>query len=239
MPPPPTHVDLDVLVGRAGWAVARTALAMLGGAYGRRVVVIAGRGNNGADGRVAAGLLGRRGARVRMVDAGATDAVGPCDLVIDAAYGTGFHGQYTAPDVPAGVPVLAVDIPSGIEGDTGAAAGHPGHRRPYGHLRGPQARAPPGRRGRTGRPGGGGRHRARPRPSGHLGHGGRRCGRPVSAAPPRWQQVVGGRSGGGRVAGHERRRRPRVPGPPTVRGRAWSAWAYPAGRWPRPRPARR
>jgi ADP-dependent NAD(P)H-hydrate dehydratase / NAD(P)H-hydrate epimerase len=119
------HVDLDVLVGRAGWAVAGTALAMLGGAYGRRVVVVAGRGNNGADGRVAAGLLARRGARVEVVDAGAAGPVDSCDLVIDAAYGTGFHGQYHAPQVPAGVPVLAVDIPSGIEGDTGAAAGDP------------------------------------------------------------------------------------------------------------------
>jgi NAD(P)H-hydrate epimerase len=119
------HVDLDVLVGRAGQAVAGTALAMLGGAYGRRVVVIAGRGNNGADGRVAAGLLARRGARVAVVEAGATTAVDCCDLIIDAAYGTGFHGHYRAPDVPEGVAVLAVDIPSGIEGDTGAAAGTP------------------------------------------------------------------------------------------------------------------
>ncbi len=62
---------LDVLVGHAGQAVASAALDLLGGAYGRRVVVIAGRGNNGADGRIAAGLLSRRGARVEVVDAGA------------------------------------------------------------------------------------------------------------------------------------------------------------------------
>ena len=42
---------IDELVERAGAAVARAALAMLGGAYGRRVVVLAGSGNNGADGR--------------------------------------------------------------------------------------------------------------------------------------------------------------------------------------------
>ena len=46
-------------------------------------------------------------------------------LVIDAAYGTGFRGDYRAPAVPAGVPVLAVDIPSGVDGDTGAACGEP------------------------------------------------------------------------------------------------------------------
>ena len=48
-----------------------------------------------------------------------------CDLVIDAAYGTGFRGAYRAPSVPAGVPVLAVDIPSGVDGDTGEACGEP------------------------------------------------------------------------------------------------------------------
>ena len=45
----------------------------------------------------------------------------PSDLVIDAAYGTGFSGDYAAPD-PSGAPVLAVDIPSGVDGLTGEAA---------------------------------------------------------------------------------------------------------------------
>ena len=52
---------LDVLVDRAGAAVARAVLDELGGGYGRRVAVLAGKGFNGADGRVAAGRLGRRG----------------------------------------------------------------------------------------------------------------------------------------------------------------------------------
>jgi NAD(P)H-hydrate epimerase len=43
-------------------------------------------------------------------------------LVIDAAYGTGFGGEYDAPD-PGDAPVLAVDIPSGVDGLTGEAAG--------------------------------------------------------------------------------------------------------------------
>ncbi|HYX43535.1 MAG TPA: NAD(P)H-hydrate epimerase, partial [Acidimicrobiales bacterium] len=51
----------DVLVARAGAATARAAARMLGGTYGRRVVVVAGKGNNGADGRAAAGRLRRRG----------------------------------------------------------------------------------------------------------------------------------------------------------------------------------
>ncbi|MCA1841960.1 MAG: NAD(P)H-hydrate dehydratase [Actinobacteria bacterium] len=104
---------VEALIERAGAAVARAALEMLGGPYGRRVVVVAGKGNNGADGRAAAARLERRGVRVSVIDA--TDApprLPPADLVIDAAYGTGFHGTYEPPD-PAGAPVLAVDVPSG------------------------------------------------------------------------------------------------------------------------------
>ena len=112
---------VDVLIGRAGAAVARVALDMLGGAYGRRVVVIAGKGNNGADGRAAAARLERRGVRTRVVDAAdALPVVPPCDLVVDAAYGTGFRGHYDAPDAD-GAPVLSVDIPSGVDGLTGEA----------------------------------------------------------------------------------------------------------------------
>ena len=112
---------VEVLIERAGAAVARAALDMLGGGYGRRVVVVAGKGNNGADGRAAAARLARRGVKVAVVDAAyAPEVVGPCDLVIDAAYGTGFRGDYQAPD-PGETPVLAVDIPSGVDGLTGEA----------------------------------------------------------------------------------------------------------------------
>src|SRR5207249_5874668 len=51
---------------------------------------------------------------------GAPDRLPDADLVIDAAYGTGFHGAYAAPD-PGRAPVLAVDIPSGVDGLTGEA----------------------------------------------------------------------------------------------------------------------
>jgi NAD(P)H-hydrate epimerase len=47
------------------------------------------------------------------------------DLVIDAAYGTGLSRPYDFPVVPDGVPVLAVDIPSGVDGLTGARVGSP------------------------------------------------------------------------------------------------------------------
>src|SRR5439155_19300092 len=62
---------VEVLVHRAGGAVARAAARMMGGTYGRRVVVVAGKGNNGADGRDAAERLSRGGARVVVL--GATD----------------------------------------------------------------------------------------------------------------------------------------------------------------------
>ena len=119
-------VSHETLVTRAGTAVAHAALRMLGGAYGRRVVVVAGKGSNGADGRVAAAVLSRRGARVRVVEA--ADAPGgaelpPCDLVVDGAYGTGFRGSYDAPRAPAGAAVLAIDIPSGVDADSGEAPG--------------------------------------------------------------------------------------------------------------------
>ncbi len=119
---------LDTLVARAGAAVAAAALGLMGGAYGRRVAVVAGPGNNGADGRVAAAALARRGARVAMLAAGrgiTVPDIGPCDLVVDAAFGTGFRGAFTGPAVPGGVPVLAVDIPSGVDGDSGVASGRP------------------------------------------------------------------------------------------------------------------
>ena len=115
--------SVEVLIERAGAAVAHQALALLGGGYGRRIVVVVGKGNNGADGRAAATQLRRRGARVELIDAQAAPSVLPVrDLVIDAAYGTGVRGDFTAPD-PGACPVLAVDIPSGIDGLTGEERG--------------------------------------------------------------------------------------------------------------------
>jgi len=117
-------LDESELIRRAGFAVAVVALRMLGGAYGRRIVVLAGKGNNGNDGRVAAAVLARRGAVIELVDAAsAPSRLGRCDLVIDAAYGTGFSGTYDAPEVDEDTAVLAVDIPSGINGDTGEMPG--------------------------------------------------------------------------------------------------------------------
>lgn len=116
---------VEVLIDRAGAAVARRARAMLGGTYGRRIVVVAGPGNNGNDGRVAGQRLAAAGAHVTVV---APDAVGPlppAHLVIDAAYGTGLTRPYDPPALQGSPLVLAVDIPSGVHGLTGALLGTP------------------------------------------------------------------------------------------------------------------
>jgi NAD(P)H-hydrate epimerase len=113
---------IDVLIDRAGAHVARVALDMLGGAYGRTVNVVAGPGNNGADGRVAAARLRARGVVVREIDAlRPPAALPPADLVIDAAFGSGFRGPWHLPDI-GGAMLLAVDVPTGLDGRTGVAA---------------------------------------------------------------------------------------------------------------------
>lgn len=120
----------DVLIRRAAWAVTREAIAMMGGTYGRRVTVLAGKGNNGNDGRVAAAMLERRGVRTQVVDVADVEryeaGFPASDLLIDAAFGTGFSGSWDPPH-PGSSPVLAVDIPSGIDGLSGEACGSPWH----------------------------------------------------------------------------------------------------------------
>jgi ADP-dependent NAD(P)H-hydrate dehydratase / NAD(P)H-hydrate epimerase len=124
-----------VLVERAGTAVARHALRMLGATYGRRVVVVCGKGNNGADGYVAARVLAQRGIGVDVfaLADGITEhalrrSLQRADLVIDAMFGTGFRGvldgdaALVAFSIRA-VPTLAVDIPSGVDGFTGETRG--------------------------------------------------------------------------------------------------------------------
>jgi NAD(P)H-hydrate epimerase len=122
-----------VLVERAGRAVAARAIAMLGGTYGRRVVVVCGKGNNGADGRVAARVLRFHGIGVDELElaAGPGDldrATARADLGIDAMFGTGFRGALEgdaarAADALSKLRTLAIDIPSGVDGLTGEARG--------------------------------------------------------------------------------------------------------------------
>ena len=57
-----------VLMQRAGRAVAWRVRQVLGGTYGRRVVVVCGKGNNGGDGRITGAALSEWGVRVDVVN---------------------------------------------------------------------------------------------------------------------------------------------------------------------------
>jgi hydroxyethylthiazole kinase-like uncharacterized protein yjeF len=113
---------VETLVERAGAAVAREALDLLGGGYGRRVTIVAGPGNNGNDGRIAGERLAERGVTVRIVDAlELPERLPTADLVVDAAFGTGFRGDCRFPDTGS-TPILAVDVPTGLDAATGVAS---------------------------------------------------------------------------------------------------------------------
>src|SRR4051812_36855608 len=78
------------LMGRAGRAVAAEALAAFPAA--RSFTVVCGGGSNGGDGRVAARALAEAGREARVVavdDPWDLDG----DVIVDALFGTGFHGE--------------------------------------------------------------------------------------------------------------------------------------------------
>jgi len=137
------------LMENAGRAVADAAAQMAG----RRVVVVAGPGNNGGDGFVAARYLAERGAAVRVsfvgdrkrlkgdaalaaqrwtgpVEEASPASLGDCDLIIDALFGAGLDRDVDglpramiAAMNASGVPIVAVDLPSGVNGTTGSVMG--------------------------------------------------------------------------------------------------------------------
>jgi ADP-dependent NAD(P)H-hydrate dehydratase / NAD(P)H-hydrate epimerase len=139
------------LMEAAGRAVAEAALARL--PAGGTVLVAAGPGNNGGDGFVAARLLAEAGRAVRVALLGsrerlkgdaataasryggaverlAPDCAGNADLVIDALFGAGLAGDLDGEAAAwvgavnaSGLPLLAVDLPSGIDGETGEVRG--------------------------------------------------------------------------------------------------------------------
>lgn len=138
--------DSFALMTRAAGEVARAAATGL--APGARVLVLAGPGNNGGDGHVAARLLAERGFAVQVQQLGepatpdarraAAEWAGPVgaadpagfDLIIDALFGIGLvrslSGEAAALVEAAnasGVPILAVDIASGVDADGGTVPG--------------------------------------------------------------------------------------------------------------------
>lgn len=149
-----------VLMENAGRLVSEAVCEALGDLNGKRVTIVAGRGNNGGDGFVAARYLRDAGAHVAVFLLGKPEDVGGdaranldilldsgiavrsitsaeeittlpySDAIVDAIFGTGLRGEVTA--LPADVirainaarkPVVAVDIPSGLDADTGAVLG--------------------------------------------------------------------------------------------------------------------
>jgi hydroxyethylthiazole kinase-like uncharacterized protein yjeF len=142
-------VDSFELMKNAGGAVANAAREMAGRG---RILVLCGPGNNGGDGFVAAALLRAEGRHVGVAlvgerqrlkgDAARAAAMwdGPLEvgertefsgaLVIDALFGAGLARPLSGEAATivdrlnaSSVPVLAIDLPSGVDGRTGAADG--------------------------------------------------------------------------------------------------------------------
>ena len=115
--------DVDGLMARAGRVVAEEAMRRFPEA--RRFVAVCGKGANGGDGRIAVDVIAAAGR-----EAVVSDGVEGADVILDALFGTGFHGEPrddAAHKVEAingaGVPVVSVDLPSGVDASTGEAAG--------------------------------------------------------------------------------------------------------------------
>src|SRR6476661_259636 len=112
--------DVPTLMERAGRAVAEEAIRRYPDA--RSFGAVCGDGANGGDGRIALEVLRAAGREAAEGAAG--------DVLIDALFGTGFNGE-PRPEAAAqieamnsaGVPVVAVDLPSGVNADTGEIAG--------------------------------------------------------------------------------------------------------------------
>lgn len=131
------------LMQRAAHGLAAAIADFLGGVYGRRVLLVVGSGDNGGDALYAGALLARRGAAVEVVrvaahvhEAGlaellarggrvvsAEEAHRP-DVLVDGIVGIGGRPSLREPAAAVlalfpDVPVVAVDVPSGVDVDNG------------------------------------------------------------------------------------------------------------------------
>ena len=147
------------LMESAGRSTYEMIVEYYGAVANNRVMVVAGKGNNGGDGCVIARYLKENGAHVeifllsikkdlkgdaevnfkRAVEAGISvrEVQDPADLlipddtwlIVDAIFGTGLSGEMRSPYAAiinkineTGIPVVAVDAPSGLNGATGEVA---------------------------------------------------------------------------------------------------------------------
>src|SRR3954454_21557395 len=86
---------VEVLMDRAGRAVAWEVRRVTRGTYGQRVVLVCGKGNNGGDGLVAPPVLAGWGMRTRVFELAAgidhaafMRALANAHVAVDAMYGT-------------------------------------------------------------------------------------------------------------------------------------------------------
>lgn len=135
------------LMQRAAHALSVQCADLLGTVYGAHVLLLVGGGNNGGDALFAGARLAHRGARVTAVLLDAdrahadgliafdraggrtTDAfAGSPDLVVDGLFGIGGRSGLRGPaaelaSAAAAHLTVAVDVPSGVDADTGDSAG--------------------------------------------------------------------------------------------------------------------
>lgn len=123
------------VIRRVGQAIASRALRLT--LAGDRILVLAGKGNNGQDARAAIGLLPDR--RVSLIDANdpapalsrlESELSGEPALIIDGLFGIGLNRPLEGDWITliqrlnaANLPVLAVDVPSGLNADNGQPQG--------------------------------------------------------------------------------------------------------------------
>src|SRR5450432_886478 len=142
------RLPAGTLMERASFGLAATCAQLLNRVYGSGVVLLVGSGDNGGDALFAGALLARRGAVVEAILLGSTTHVGglaallaaggrvadaaavvAADLVLDGIVGIGGSGGLrddaiaVVGHLPAAATVLAVDVPSGVDADTGVVAG--------------------------------------------------------------------------------------------------------------------
>ncbi|MGW6375522.1 NAD(P)H-hydrate dehydratase [Rhodococcus sp. NPDC055112] len=141
------------LMRRAAYGLAAVVASELrsrtGGVAGRRVTLLVGSGDNGGDALWSGAMLRRRGVAVLAVlldpvrvhaaglaalravggrvAVGAEADLGDPDLVVDGIVGISGRGPLRPPAAALvariGVPIVAVDLPSGVDPDTGVTAG--------------------------------------------------------------------------------------------------------------------
>ncbi len=138
----------------AGWQVARFVDGFMDRVRGKRVIVVAGSGNNGGDALVAARFLHQRGAMVRVSIVASRDpnslaarhaatigrlgipmveapqGIDPsADVVVDGLFGIGIRLPLRdpAPRIidamnASHLSIVAIDVPSGLDADSGAGS---------------------------------------------------------------------------------------------------------------------